>query len=71
MILSFIAVNLYLTFHLLNARFIPIFIYFNLIIIQNTYFRDLMNKPKILLFLMIILILSLGTFYSLNKIGWE
>jgi len=71
MVLSFIVGNIFVSYHLLNSKFLSIFIIFNLIIIQNTYFKDFMKKKKIHLFLFMILLLSLGVFSSLRMIGWE
>lgn len=71
MVFCFISGNVFVTYHLLNSKFLPIFMILNLIIIQDTYFKDFMRKKKIYLILFIIFILFLGTYYSLNKIGWE
>ena len=71
MVILFISGNVLLTFYILNARFLPLFIILNLIIIQNTYLKDLLTKKKRNLVIFIITILFLGVFVSLNKIGWE
>jgi len=71
MFFLFLAGNVLLTFHLLNSRVPPIIFFFNLIIIQDTYFEKMMKLKKKYLVLLVISLLFLGTFYSLNKIGWE
>lgn len=51
-------------------RFLTYFIFFNLIIIQNTYFPIFINKRKLLLFLGILVLVWLGVFYSFKKLSW-
>ncbi len=58
------------TFSILNSKFITYFIFFNLIIIQNNYFRSLTNKKSQYLAIMIILLLLFGVLYSLRKISY-
>ena len=70
MVLLFIVGNRLLTFYLLNSRFITFFIFFNLIIIQNTSFKDFINKKRKYLILMMITFLFIGTFLSLRKLAW-
>lgn len=68
--LLFIIGNRELAFYLLNSRFPTFFIFFNLMIIENTYFKDFMSKKKIFLILTIFLLLIFGTFCSLRKLAW-
>jgi hypothetical protein len=62
--------NIPFSFYILNSRFFTYFIFFNLVIIQNNYFREFIDKRKIYLILLLISILLLGTFYSLRKLAW-
>lgn len=66
----FIVGNRELAFYLLNSRFLGFFIFYNLIIIQNTFFKDFITKRKRLLIIIMIALLFLGTFYSLRKLAW-
>lgn len=69
MLALFLAGEVQATFYLLNSRFLSFFIVFNLIIIQNTYFKDFIEKKKKYLIIFIIIFLFLGTFYSLRKLA--
>ena len=71
MVISFILGMKLYAYHFLNAKFLSLFIIFNLIIVQNTYFKDFMKKKKVYLFLFMIILFHLGVYYSLRRIGWE
>ncbi len=62
--------NIGFSFHILNSKFPTYFIFFNLILIQNGYFKNFKKKKKIHLFLLILLFLFLGVFYSLRKLKY-
>ncbi len=66
----FITGNIDLSYYILNARFFTYFIFFNLVIIQNTYFKEFINKKKIYLILIACLLIILSIFYSLRKLAW-
>lgn len=70
MLILFISGNYTLGFYVLNARFFTPFIFFNLIIIQNTFFDKFIKKRKIYLILLMILLLFVGTFCSLRKLAY-
>ncbi len=69
MVAIFLAGEVFTAFYLLNSRFLPFLIVFNLIIIQNTYFKEIMKKKKQYLITFIILFLFFGTFFSLRKLA--
>lgn len=60
--------NLYFAFSILNVKYITYFIFFNLIIIQNYYFKDFIKKKTLYLMILIILTLFLGVIYSLKEL---
>jgi len=68
---SFIARNTFIAYHLLNSKIIPLFMIINLILIQNTYFKEFMEKKRKYIIILVIILLYLGVFVSLRKIGWE
>lgn len=51
-------------------KFLTYFIFFNLIIIQNTFFPIFIKKRRVVLFLGIFIILWLGIFYSFKELAW-
>ena len=61
--------NFWLAIYLLHSKFSAFFIFFNLIIIQNTYFKDL-KKKNFKYITYVFLFVSLGAFYSLRKISF-
>lgn len=71
MIVSIIVGANYIAYHLLNSKIIPLFMILNLILIQNTYFKEFMEKKRKYIILLVIILLYLGVFVSLRKIGWE
>lgn len=66
----FIIGNSLLTLYILNYRFFSYFSFFNLIIIQNTYFEKINNKKKSHLILLTFSLLFLGTLFSLGKLAY-
>jgi len=62
--------NFYLAFSILNVKYITYFIFFNLLIIQNNYFKEFMKKKTPYLMILIILTLFLGVIYSLKKLRY-
>lgn len=60
--------NLYFAFSILNVKYITYFIFFNLIIIQNYYFKDFIKKKTLYLMILIILTLFFGVIYSLKEL---
>ena len=65
-LLLFLVGNFEESFYILNARFVSFFVFFNLIIIQNSYFKDLELKNRKFLSLFIVLSFLLATYYSLR-----
>ena len=51
-------------------RFFSYFIFFNLIIVEGTSFRNFMKKNKILQMIFVILLLFIGFFYSLRTLAY-
>jgi len=71
MIIFSLVGNFYFAFGILNVKFISYFIFFNLLIIQNNYFKDFINKKKTLFFIILIaLLLLFGTIYSLKELRY-
>jgi len=71
MIGLFILGDYTLFFYILNSRFFSFLAFFNLIIIQNTYYKEFHNsKKKISMMMIIFVIFLLGIFYSLRKLAW-
>ena len=68
---AFIAGDTFIAYHLLNSKIIPLFMILNLILIQNTYFKEIMEKKRKYIIILVIILLYLGVFISLRKIGWE
>ncbi|MEE9379449.1 MAG: hypothetical protein V3V33_15595 [Candidatus Lokiarchaeia archaeon] len=66
----FITGNVLLFSSTFQNKFLTYFTFFNLIIIQNTYFPTLINKRKVILFLVILILAWLGIFYSFKKLSW-
>ena len=62
--------ELWLAVYVLHTRFFVIFVFSNSIIIQDTYFKEYKKRKKIQLMFLIILILSLGVFYSLRTLSF-
>ena len=59
-----------LAYYHLNSRIVTYFVFFNLMIIQNNYFLEFINKKNKYLIILIILLLSLASFYSLRKLSY-
>ncbi len=62
--------SFWLAIYVLHTKFLSYFIFFNLIIIQNTYLQYLREKKYNFLICMIILVLILGTFYGLRTLAY-
>ncbi|KKN39695.1 hypothetical protein LCGC14_0740930 [marine sediment metagenome] len=62
--------NIWLALYVFHMKFLTYFTFFNLIIIQNTYFEEFFNKEKKFLILIMILFIILAIFYSLRKIAY-
>ncbi len=60
----------WLAIYLLHSKFSAFLVFFNLIIIQNTYFKDFKEKKYNYLILLVILVVSLGVFYCLRKLAF-
>lgn len=58
----------WLAVYVFHTKFSSYFVFFNLLIIQNTYFQTLEKRNKKLVILIIILTIILGLFYSLRKL---
>ena len=56
--------------YILQAKFITYLGFFNLILIQNTFFRKFQNEKKVNLIYLIILLLFLGVFNSLRTLAY-
>ena len=69
-IILIISGNIWLATYVLHTRFLVIFVFCNSIIIQETYFKDYIKKKKPYLIILMILILSLGVFYSLRTLAY-
>ncbi|MFX0136208.1 MAG: hypothetical protein ACFFDN_21390 [Candidatus Hodarchaeota archaeon] len=69
MVILFLGGEILLAYYILNARFLSFFMFLNLIIIQNTYFKDFLKKKKKNLAIFVIVFLFFGTFYSLRKLA--
>jgi len=71
MIGLFIAGNYTLFFYILNSRFFSFLAFFNLIIIQNTFYKDFYRKKeKKTIMLLLLILFLLAFFYSLRKLAW-
>ncbi len=70
MVVLVTAGNIWLAVYVLHTRFFVIFVFSNSIIIQDTYFKEYKKRKKIQLMFLIILILSLGVFYSLRTLSF-
>jgi hypothetical protein len=68
--LLFLAGSTILAFYVLNSRFPAYMIFFNMLIIQNTYFNDFIKKKQKYLFLLIFIFLLIASFLSLRKLGY-
>jgi len=66
----FLIGNFYLGIYVLSFRFFSIFIFFNLIIIENTYFKNIMKKNDIFKISLVIFLLFVGVFYSLRTLAY-
>ncbi len=62
--------DLLLAWYHFNSRIITFSIFYNLMIIQNTYFDDFISKKNKYLVILVFLLLGFGTFYSLRKLGF-
>ncbi len=60
--------NLGFAFSIFSSKYITYFTFFNLIIIQNNYFKDFLKKKKIFLMIGLSLLLIFGVLYSLRKL---
>ncbi len=70
MVFSLIINNDYWIFlYILQSKFSAFFIFFNLLLIQNTYIKNSKKKNNYLRYLLIIVVL-LGVFYSLRKLAY-
>ncbi len=66
----FIIGNYYLGIYVLVYRFFSIFVFFNLIMIEGTFFKNFMQKNKIFNMLLVVLLLFIGVFYSLRTLAF-
>ena len=62
--------GLWLATYILHTKFTSYIVFFNLIIIQNTYLKDLKENNYKSLILIVCLILCLGVFYSLRTLAY-
>jgi len=69
-IIFFIVGDFSMGIYVLCYRFFSIFIFFNLIIIEDNYFKILMKKRQIFKITFLILFLFLGVFYSLRTLAY-
>ncbi|MHA1696123.1 MAG: hypothetical protein ACTSUG_12710 [Candidatus Helarchaeota archaeon] len=60
----------FLAFYILHARFLTYLLFFNLLIIQDTYFKDFMKKNNKYMKIIIFLTLILGMFSSLRTLAY-
>ena len=67
--LFFLIGNYYMGLYTLT-RFFSFFVFFNLIVIEETYIKNFMKKNKIFIMILVILLLSLGVIYSLRTIAY-
>ena len=70
MLLLYITGNILFAFYILNVRFFSYLTFFNLIIIQNNYFKKFINMKHKYLFIMVFLLLFLGVFMSLRRLAY-
>ncbi|KKL71809.1 hypothetical protein LCGC14_2091210 [marine sediment metagenome] len=66
----FLIRNYYLGIYVLVYRFSSIFILFNLIIIEHSFFKNFMKKNKIFNMGLVVLLLFIGVFYSLRTLSF-
>ncbi len=66
----FLIGNYFLGIYVFVYRFFSIFVFFNLIIIEGTFFRDSMTKNKIFKMTLVIILLFFGVFYSLRTLAY-
>lgn len=62
--------GIWVTVYLLASRIVSSLTFFNLIIIQNTYFKEFIEKRKKYLMCIIVLIFILGVFVSLRTLTY-
>ena len=62
--------NLHLAIYVLVFRLFSLFVFFNLMIIEGTYFNVLMKKNKIFNIILVVLLLFIGVFYSLRTLSF-
>ena len=66
----FILGDIRLGIYVLVYRFFSIFVFFNLIIIERTFFKNFMKRNKILNMVLVVLLLFIGVFYSLRTLAF-
>ena len=69
-VIMLIISNIWLAVYILHTRFFVILVFSNSIIIQETYFKEYIKRRKIQLIFLIIMVLSLGVFYSLRTLAY-
>ena len=71
MVILIISGEFFLATYVLHTRFLVFFVFCNSIIIQDTYFKGYVRRRrKIQLIFLIIVVLSLGVFYSLRTLAF-
>ncbi len=62
--------NFYLGIYVLSFRVFSIYIFFNLIILENTYFKKIMKKNDFIKIALVVFLLFVGVFYSLRTLAY-
>jgi len=70
MVIFIISGGFFLATYVLHTRFLVFLVFCNSIILEDTYFKGYMQRSKIQLIFLIIMILSLGVFYSLRTLAF-
>ena len=70
MVIFIISGDFFLATYVLHTRFLVFFVFCNSIIIEDTYFKGYVKRRKIQLIFLIIMVLSLGVFYSLRTLAF-
>lgn len=69
-IFLFLTEDFTLAFYILNVRLVSYFIFFNLIILQNSYFKHFMIKNRKFLTFVVVLSFLFASYYSLRLVGF-
>ena len=69
-IILIITGGIWLATYVIHTKYLSYFIFFNLIIIQNTYLKDLKENKYNYLILIITVVLFFGVFYSLRTLAY-